>query len=85
MNELSIVEQFHNNFLHGELNIRILKAEDLCGVEDTLANEKNAQCIFLKRAFSCAKKMENPFVAIYLEDNCICQTSSYANRYDFSK
>ena len=85
MNELSIVEQFHNNFLHGELNIKILKAEDLCGNKDTPSNENNAKCIFLKRAFSCAKKLENPFVAIYLEDNCICQTSSYTNRYNFMK
>ena len=83
MCSLSIVEDFQKNFLHGEVTIQILKAEDLCDKDDIAHNQTNASCIFLKRTFKFSKKLENPFVGVYLGNNCICQTSCHSNEYEF--
>ena len=83
MCSLSIAEDFQKSFLHGELTIQILKAEDLSGADENAHNQGNASCIFLKRAFKFSQKLENPFVGVYLGNNCICQTSCHSNEYEF--
>ena len=66
MCSLSIAEDFQKSFLHGELTIRILKAEELSDIDENTHNQGNASCIFLKRpqdseesASSSAKKSES--------------------------
>ena len=83
MCSLSIAEDFQKNFLHGEVTIQILKAEDLSDTDGNALNQGNVSCIFLKRAFKFSQKLENPFVGVYLGNNCICQTSCHPNEYEF--
>ena len=83
MCSLSIAEDFQNNFLHGEVTIQIFKAEDLSDTDGSALNQGNVSCIFLKRAFKFSQKLENPFVGVYLGNNCICQTSCHPNEYEF--
>ena len=83
MCSLSIAEDFQKSFLHGELTIQILKAEELSDIDENTHNQGNASCIFLKRAFKFSQKLENPFVGVYLGNNCICQTSCHSNEYEF--
>ena len=85
MDTHTIVEEFHNNFLHGDLTIQILKAENLLNSKESDETQDVTGCIFLRRAFTFSKKLEDPFVAIYLGDNCIAQTSCHKNKYDLQE
>ena len=85
MDTHTIVEEFQNSFLHGDFIIQIAKAENLCNSASIAEPEDVTGCIFLKRAFTFSRNFETPFVAIYLGNNCICQTSCHANKYELQE
>ena len=74
----TIVEEFYKNFLHGELVIQIVRAEGLINTDHGVKSyglESIGSCIPIERAFSFSKNLSDPFVAIYLGESCLCQTS----------
>ena len=74
----TINEEFYTNYLHGELNINILNAENLTDKDHGIkcyGCENALRCVSIRRPCAYSKNVSDPFVSIYLEGALICKTS----------